>query len=249
MTTRWWWAVLLAALAWWPIHAQASQVCENVQIGVQPAGNGIAETPIFENRCRWVAGAVAVDVQTRAFSSAWNYGDAQQAMDRALRDCGSHCAALGFFEDFAWVAIAEDDRAYGISAQSAQDAIARCQSAGGQNCEVVIGASSTAESLYWYFGAVAYDAATGKSGAVKRYARRRDAAAAAKAECGSENCWPYAFQGGYGAIAKSADGQLFGAWSESSRGLLVNAGKEAKKACKKATGDKDCEVVVKGGAR
>jgi hypothetical protein len=231
------------------LQAHASQLCENVIIGMQPASNGVAETPIFQEQCRWVAGAVVVDLRTRLFSSAWNYENPQQALDSAVGACGSQCVGLSFYEDFAYIAIAENDSIYATSTRSADEAISQCSSAGGLGCEAVIAASSTAAAVYWVYGALAYDVTTGKSGTSSGHARRTDAAAAAKAACGIETCWAYVFQTGYGAIAKSKDGQLFGAWSESSRGLINSAGKEAKKACKKATGDKDCEIVVKGGAR
>ena len=238
---------MLAMMA--ALQAHASQLCENVVIGMQPAGNGVAETPIYQEQCRWVAGAVVVDLRTRLFSSSWNYENPQQALDSAVGTCGAQCVGLSFYEDFAYIAIAEDDRTYATSTSSANDAISQCGSAGGSGCEAVIAASSTAAAVYWPYGALAYDVATGKSGISSGHARRADAAATAKTACGSETCWAYVFQTGYGAIAKSKDGQLFGAWSESPRGLIGSASKEAKKACKKATGDKDCEIVVKGGAR
>jgi hypothetical protein len=245
MTMRWW--VAIALLVCMPFRAHAAQLCEDVLVGMQPASNGIAETPIYQQQCRWVAGAVAFNTYTRAFSSAWNYENADDAFAEVRRSCGMDCAAFSFFEDLAWVAISEDDKHYGTSTVSAKEAMRECGSYG-HPCELVIGASSTAEAVYWTFGAVAYDVATGHSGKSWALRRRRDAATAAVESCAADGCWAYAFQGGYGAIAKSKSGQLFGAWDESGRGLLSSASKEAKKACKKATSEKDCEIVVKGSA-
>ena len=53
--------------------ANAWQSCENAVVGVAPGGNGVASTPLYQQQCVWLAGAVAIDPATRAFSSAWNY--------------------------------------------------------------------------------------------------------------------------------------------------------------------------------
>jgi Domain of unknown function (DUF4189) len=222
----------------------ASNVCEDVVVGGDHENN-----PIFQTQCRWLAGAVAFDPRNRTFSSAWNYDDADQAYNYVRKSCGSHCVAMSFYEDYAWVAISEDDNFYGTSVISSNDAMAACQSAGGRQCEVVIGGSSTAAAVYWYFNGIAYDVVTGKSSVVTGKARRYEAIAQALAACGAPGCWAYEFQGGYAAIAKSKDGKLFGAWSRDAPSLLYSASKEAKKACKKATGDKDCKIVVKGKSK
>jgi hypothetical protein len=154
MTMRWW--VAIALLVCMPFRAHAAQLCEDVLVGMQPASNGIAETPIYQQQCRWVAGAVAFNTYTRAFSSAWNYENADDAFAEVRRSCGMDCAAFSFFEDLAWVAISEDDKHYGTSTVSAKEAMRECGSYG-HPCELVIGASSTAEAVYWTFGAVAYD--------------------------------------------------------------------------------------------
>ena len=228
--------------------AHAWQSCENVVVGMTPGGNGVAGAPIYQQQCVWLAGAVAIDPATRAFSSAWNYQNPDEALAYVIAQCGRQCVGQSFFEDFAYVAISEDDRAWGVSMVSAGDAVRQCQASGNPGCVAVLGASSSAAAVYWFYGAVAYDADTGASGSSWNQRRRSDAEAAAKQSCGSENCWAYVFQGGNGAIAKSKDGRLFGAWSESARGLIWSVSKEAKKSCKKATGDKDCEVVIKGPA-
>lgn len=176
--------------------AHAWQSCKNVVVGMAPGGNGVASTPIYEQRCVWLAGAVAVDPATRAYSSAWNYQNPDEALAYVVAQCGRQCVGQSFFEDFAYVAISEDDRAWGISMVSAGDAVRQCQASGNPGCVAVIGASSSAAAVYWFYGAVAYDADTGASGSSWNQLRRLDAEVAAKKGCGSENCWAYVFQGG-----------------------------------------------------
>ncbi len=226
----------------------AWQSCQNVVVGMAPAGNGVASMPVYQQQCAWLAGAVAFDPTARAYSSAWNYQNPEEALTYVLAQCGQQCVGQSFFEDFAYVAISEDDQAWGVSMVSAGDAVRQCQASGNPACVVVIGASSSAAAVYWFYGAVAHDADSGASGSSWNQYRRIDAEVAAKKSCGSESCWAYAFQGGNGAIAKSKDGRLFGAWSESARGLIWSASKEARKSCKQATGEKDCEIVIKGPA-
>jgi hypothetical protein len=227
-------------------EAKARQVCENVVIGMAPGGGG--GTPIFEQRCQWLAGAVAFNPSTREFSSAWNYSNAEEALAYVMGQCGSQCVGQSFYEDFAYIAISDDDSAWGVSMVSAADAIARCQVSGGVKCDAVIGASSSASALYWPYGALAYDVESGASASIRNQLRRSDAKRVVQERCARPGCWTYVFQTGHGAIARSKDGQLFGAWNDSARGLLGNANREARKACKAATGDKHCEVVVEGPA-
>ena len=108
-------------------------------------------------------------------------------------------------------------------------------------------ASSTAAAIYWHYGAIAYDVESGKSGKSANRLYRADAVAKALAECGTPNCWAYGFQTGNGAIAKSADGSLFSGWSGGG-GLFSSAARDAKKRCKQASGDRNCEVVIEGAA-
>ncbi len=244
MLRRWIWCCGLASLALLSTpRAAATQLCQDVLIAVHPAGNGVAATPIYQRQCRWVAGAVAFDLHTRAFSSTWNYEDPDQALAEAVGRCGTQCVGQSFFTDFIWVAMADDDRAYGLSMNNPDEALRQCTNAGGLDCAVVLGGSSTAAASYWSFSALSYDAASGASGRSIERARRRDAIAEATAQCGASGCWTYAYQGGYAAIARSSDGRLFAEWSGRD-GLLANASRKARNACRKATGDKSCEVVV-----
>lgn len=244
------WRFSLLAIAGWMCHAVpalASELCQRQLAGLQPATNGVAEIPIYRNECVRVAGAVAFDAATRAFSSAWNQPDTHAAEAAVRASCGLGCVVFAFHDDVAYVAIADDDLAYGISTRSADDAIASCTAKGGRGCAAVIGASSTARAVYSEFGAVAYDAGRNASGRSANRLRAGDAHAEAMEHCGSVTCWTYDFQGGRGGIAKAADGRLVGTWIEQlfdSRRLQ----KALLKACRKETGDKACVVVVEGPA-
>lgn len=241
---------LLLTIAGWAFHAApalASEFCQRQLVAVQAATNGVAEIPIYRNECIRVAGAVAFDVSTRGYTSAWNQPDPRIAEATVRASCGVRCVAFAFYDDFAYVAIADNDLAYGISTRSADDAIARCMAAGGIGCAAVIGASSTARALYWGFGSVSYDVQSNASGRSANRLRAGDAHVDAMKQCGSVTCWTYDFQGGRGGIAKAADGRLVGAWIEQafdSRKLQ----KALMKACRKQTGDKACTLVVEGPA-
>ncbi len=241
------WLCLALALAGAPTAASASQICVDQLVGMTPSNNNAPATPIFQKQCAWKAGAIAFDTASRDYWSNWNHDNADTARADVSGRCGPGCVSYAFFEDYAYIAISEDDRHWGVSTVSGERAIQECLAAGGRDCEWVMTASSTGDTRYYVFGAVAYDLATGAKGESWNYRRRRDAEAAALKSCGAPGCWAFPFQGGYGAIAKSSDGQLFGAWSDR-KGLLASAEREAKKACKKATGQKDCEVVADGRA-
>ncbi|WP_175485680.1 DUF4189 domain-containing protein [Pseudoxanthomonas sp. GM95] len=237
-------SLLLAAVSGLSSQAEATEFCDNVMVGQTGGGNGTAPTPIFQRQCSSVAGAVAFDVSTRGFSSAWSDPDPGHALRAAVSQCGGHCIAQSFWSDYFYVAIADNDRAWGFSERSDKEAVQQCQNNGGQGCVVVLVGSSTGPASYFGFSALAYDASTGAQGKAVELARERDAKAAAIQQCGTPACWAYAFQGsGSAAIARSKDGQLVAAWV-ASEGLLSNPSRKAKSACKKQTGDGDCEVVA-----
>ncbi len=226
-------------------QVSSHQSCEDVIIGMVPASPGLASYPIYEQRCVWLAGAVAVNPSTRDISSAWNYSNSEEAGNYVRSQCGKSCISIWFYEDRAYIAISADDRAYGMSTNSSNDAIAKCVSMGGLGCEAVVGAGSGGAAVYWLYGSIAYDVSTGKTGGGWNYRRRFEAENAGKTSCGSEKCWVYTFQTGYGAIAKSTEGQLFGDWSANSERLAIKA---AEKRCKKTTNDKNCKSVISGAA-
>jgi hypothetical protein len=235
--------------------ARASQVCENVFVGQSPApvigsdanNNPIygAPQPIYESHCTWKYGAVAVDPVTRRINAAWNYDDIEAAKTSAVNQCGADCLWVTFGEDFAYIAISDDNKFSGISLVSSQDAEAKCAIAGGLDCSNIVAASSTSDFNQWRFGALAYDATTGESAASWANDRKSEAKAAALKSCGKPGCWVYTFQTGYGGIAMSDDGFLFGAWSARDEG---SAGKVALKDCEKLKGKKSCSVVATGAA-
>jgi hypothetical protein len=247
-------AVAIFAL---PTSANASRICNNVQIGETPPqvigleNNNSSKPiygppqPIFEEQCVWKYGAVAVDLSTRKFSAAWNYDDIDTAKNYVIGECGSHCAWTSFGEDFAYIAVSDDDRFSGYSTSSSTEAERQCAMAGGLDCATVVAASSTANTLYWHFGAIAYDASTGASAGSWGYARKSDAHKAALQSCAVAGCWAYAFQTGHGGMALADDGTLFGGWSARSE---EGAGKVALKDCEKAKGKKSCSIVYTGNA-
>jgi hypothetical protein len=228
-----------------PVKSFAYESCEDVIIGMTQAGPGVGSNPIYQKNCQWLAGAVAINLETRVFTSAWNYPSSEDAGKYVTSQCGNKCVAVWFYENWAYIAISADDRHYGISVKNSNDAVAECQSAGGSDCDAVIGASSGNPAVYWLYGAIAYDVATGNTGSGWNYRRRFEAENAGKASCGTEKCWVYTFQTGYGAIAKSTDGQLFGDWSSSSEKQAI---KSAEKRCKKIANDKNCKSVISGSA-
>jgi hypothetical protein len=249
-------SAIAAALVVTPA-VQASQICENVVVGQTPPqiigyqgpNNNQpvygSPQPIYQQQCVWKYGAVAIDPATRGFSSAWNYDDIDSARNYVINQCGQHCAWVSFPEDFAFIALSDNDRTWGISVISSADAERQCQAAGGIDCATVIAASSTASARYWSFGAVAYDVTTGLSSAAWSHVRRSEALAAAVKSCGQPGCWGYAFQTGFGGIAMADDGALYGAWS--ARGE-ESAGRVAVKSCEKEKGKKACSIVTAGSA-
>ena len=248
--------LLMCGLTYAPA-AHASQICENVLVGETPpqiVGYSGANNnqpiygppqPIYQEQCFWKYGALALNPSTRTYTSAWNYDDIREAENYVKNQCGYACAWVSFGENFAWIAISEDDRFTGISVKSSADAEKQCALSGGVDCVTVLAGSSSADANYWYFGAVAYDALTGAGANSWGYARRNEARAEAIKSCASPGCWAYAFQTGYGGLALADDGTLFGGWSARSE---ESAGKAAVKNCEKQKGKKSCSMVKTGSA-
>lgn len=84
-------------------QAASHQSCEDVIIGMAPASPGLASHPIYEQRCVWLAGAVAVNPGTRDISSAWNYSNSEEAGRYVRSQCGINCISIWFYEDRAYV--------------------------------------------------------------------------------------------------------------------------------------------------
>jgi Domain of unknown function (DUF4189) len=235
--------------------AQASQICENVVTGQTPApiigsdtnNNPIygSPQPIYEQQCTWKYGAIAIDPKTRMYVAAWNYDDTQAAQDKVVGDCGSQCVWINFKDDFAYIALSDDDTISGVSVKNSADAEMQCTLAGGVKCSTILNASSTSDATYWKFGAVAYDVTTGQSAAAWGHNRKSQAEQEALKSCGLAGCWAYTFQTGYGAIAMADDGILYGSWSARDE---ESAGKVAEKSCEKDKGKKSCSVVATGSS-
>jgi hypothetical protein len=235
--------------------ARASQVCENIVVGQSPApiigsdtnNNPIygSPQPIYESHCTWKYGAVAVDPVKRSIYAGYNYDDIEAAKMSVVSQCGAGCLWVNFGEDFAYIALSDDNKFSGISTASSQDAEVKCAIAGGLDCSNIVVVSSTSDFNQWRFGALAYDVTTGASSASWAHNRKSEAKADALKSCGKPGCWVYAFQTGYGGIAMSDDGFLFGAWSARDEG---SAGKVALKDCEKQKGKKSCSVVATGAA-
>ncbi|GAB3382738.1 hypothetical protein GCM10027432_11790 [Lysobacter fragariae] len=230
-----------------PQAASATQFCQNVYVGTAPSVGGLPPQPMYQQQCSWVAGAIAFDPKARTFYAMWNDPDPNHALNSAMAGCGPQCAGFSFWEDHAYVAISDDDSVSGISVNGTAEAMLDCLNRGGHGCDAVILASSTGSAEYWKFGALAYDVASGTVGrSVSRF-RRGEAEKEALAACGVATCRAFAFQGNHGAIAVSSDGQLFAA-DAPGEGLISSASRNAKKACKQATGEKNCKVVATGDA-
>ena len=237
-------------------EAKASQTCENVYIGEAPpqiisydsSRNNApiygSPQPLYQLQCVWKYGAVAINPTTRSVFAAWNYDNINAAENYVDRQCGRRCTRISFADDFAYIALSDDDSKSGVSTISSEDAVRQCEMVGGVDCSTVVAASSTASSLYWHFGAIAHNTATGMSGSSWNHLRRSDARQTAMESCGA-GCWSYAFQTGNGGLAAAADGNLFGAWSGRNE---ESAGNAAIEECEKVKGEKNCSVVYTGSA-
>ncbi|MGV8959917.1 MAG: DUF4189 domain-containing protein [Stenotrophomonas sp.] len=197
--------LLVAALGAWAGEVKAWQSCQDVVVGTK--GN----QPIFQQQCAWLAGAVALNPQTRAMGAVWNYPDADQAKAAALRDCGPACLVVSFYDDHFYLAASEqDDIGY---AASADRALLQClQSSRDTPCDVIVSAGSAGPPLYWHFNALAYNssqkAAYGWTGAV----RRGEAKAGVLKACGGEpECFAYVHQLEHAAMAEGENGKLYAA--------------------------------------
>ena len=224
-------SILFAAIAVFVCapNAHASQVCEDIETDRTVYSDGSWD-PIYERRCKWKYGAIAIDAATRKFASAWNYNSIKEAEQFVVNDCGKQCAFISFGSDMAYIALSEENAVYGISEQNSENAILQCNRMGGINCQLVLTGSSTNGADYWTFGAIAYDPTTGKSSAAWGGLKRSDVIAGAVKECTNPLCGSYIFQRGHGALAMAADGKFFNGWSALGE---QEAGKEAVKACKK----------------
>jgi hypothetical protein len=244
--------VAILAFFWsFPSTANASQICYNVQTGVQHvpavrrydgsiAMQGYYRT-IYKTECVWKYGALAVDPKTRKVFSAWNFDDVDGPEKDVVGRCGKQCTWVSFGEDRAWIAFSDDDKIGRSSVISSEDAENKCRDAGGVNCVTVAEGSSTAESKYLYFGAIAYDPTSGQRGAVWQHLRRGEAENAAKQRCSAPSCSIHSFQSNYSSMAMSEAGTLYTQWSNVSE---EDAAQLAVNRCKREKGKKCLTVQI-----
>lgn len=228
--------LLLAAGLAWSGSAKAWQSCQDVVVGMYNNNQ-----PVMQSQCAWLAGAVALDPATRAMSSVWNYGDADEAKAAAARDCGPSCLAVSFYEDYFYFAASDED-VIGY-APTAQAALRQCELARpGVRCDVVVSAGSGGRAVYWYFNALGYNGTRQKAYAVSGGMRRSDARQAVLQACGGEtDCFAYVHQQPHAAMALGEDGKLYAsegdsAWQARRAAKKYCAGEQSKKA--------KCEIVA-----
>ena len=146
------------------------------------------------------------------------------------------------------IAISEDDKNWGYGASNTQSeawnkAVAMCQKSG-KTCHAALVGYPNEKARYIYWGAVAYNPDTGQTGKTSNELRKSVAEYMALNQGGctyNPNCYYYAFQTGYGALAKGESNKVY---SGSSNKSLRDAEKQAEKNCKKGTGDKQCKALV-----
>lgn len=194
-------------------------------------------------------GGMAINPYTRKFGSAWNYQNGKEAEKQALKNCGSDsCVSTWASSSYMVIAISEDEKYWGYSASNTQStawsgAVAECQKSG-KTCHVALVGYPDEKARYVYWGAVAYNPDTRQTGKTSNEFRKRAAENAALVSGGctyNPNCYFYAFQTAYGALAKGESNQVY---SGSSNKSLKDAEKQAEKNCKKESGDKQCKALV-----
>lgn len=200
-------------------------------------------------------GGVSIDPSTRKYGASWNYKNGEDARNSAKKICSEssnsdRCVSYWSSYYYTAVSISTDDQVTKFGTSDSYDsawnaALKECQKAGGNDCEVVLMASSTSSPDEKRWGALAYNPETEKYGFSWNHYTRREANEAALKECGNSGCLVSGFQSKNGAMAVSPDGQLYFA---SSGKNMKDAEKEAVKGCKKKYKSKTCEIVLRGHA-
>ena len=194
-------------------------------------------------------GGIAINPHTRSFYSAWYYKNGKEAEAAALKGCGGNsCVSTWANSTYMAIAISEDEKNWGYGASNTQSeawnkAITMCQSSG-KTCHVALVGYPNEKARYVYWGAVAYNPDTGQTGKASNELRKRTAEneALVRSNCTyNPNCYFYAFQTAYGALAKGESNQVY---LGSSNKSLKDAEKQAEKNCKKESGDKYCKALV-----
>ena len=194
-------------------------------------------------------GGIAINPHTRSFYSAWNYRNGEEAEAAALKGCGGNsCVSTWASSTYMAIAISEDEKNWGYGASNNQSdawdkAVSMCQKSG-KTCHVALVGYPNEKARYVYWGSVAYNPDTGQTGKTSNELRKRAAENQALVNSGctyNPNCYFYAFQTAYGALAKGESNKVYTGTSNKS---LKDAEKQAEKNCKKGTGDKQCEALI-----
>ena len=194
-------------------------------------------------------GGIAINPYTRRFSSTWNYRNGEEAEAKALKNCGADsCVSTWASSTYMIIAISEDEKNWGYGASNTQSdawdkAVAMCQKSG-KTCHAALIGYPDEEARYIYWGAVAYNPDTGQTGKTSNELRKRMSENTALYTAGctyNPNCYFYAFQTAYGALAKGESNKVYSGTSNKSIG---DAEKQAVKNCKKGSGDKQCKALV-----
>ena len=194
-------------------------------------------------------GGIAINPHTRSFYSAWNYRNGEEAEAAALKGCGGNsCVSTWASSTYMAIAISEDEKNWGYGASNNQSdawdkAVSMCQKSG-KTCHVALVGYPNEKARYVYWGSVAYNPDTGQTGKTSNELRKRTAEneALIRSNCTyNPNCYFYAFQTAYGALAKSESNKVYYGTSNKS---LRDAEKQAEKNCKKETKDKQCKALV-----
>ena len=233
--------IFLIILIFYSRFSFAHQSCVNVQIGSTPIFQGnqlVGYNPIFRQDCTWYYAAIAIDPRTRTTSYVYNYTDIRAAENYVQNNCGSSCVWMST-SDVAYIALSEDGAYYGTSTRSAADAINNCGSA---DCDWAIMTGTGAPATTHSFGALAYNTRNNQSGSAWNYFSASSAKTAALGSCKANDCWAYAFDTIYAAMARNDEGRLF-AKGDQSLGKTIRS---AMKYCKDEGKSDTCKIVSIG---
>ena len=202
-----------------------------------------------------VFGGVAVDPSTRTFGATWNYKNGDNAQSKAEQICAENSKSnrcIGYWSSYYYTAVAmsSDDVVTRFGSADSYDsawntALKACINAGGNDCEVMLMASSTSSPDEKHWGALAYDPETQNYGISWDAYTRREANEAALKECKNKSCLVLGFQAKYATFALASEERLYLGLSNKS---MKDAEKDGIKGCKKDYKVKTCEIVLRGYA-
>ena len=227
--------VFYSGLTW------AHQTCVNVQVGSNPIYQNnqvVGYEPIYNQECTWYYAAIAINPYTRKSAYAYNYTDIRAAENYVRNSCGADCIWMST-EDVAYIALSEDGGTYGTSRRSARDAIDTC---GKNDCDWAIMTGTGDAAATHIFGGLSYSVSTGQGGQSWLNLAASWAKEGALKHCTASDCWAYAYDSEYAAMAVNPQGRLF-AKGANSMGETV---REAIKYCKQEGKTDTCDIVMLG---